>query len=146
MNADIASRLGALFAEQPLGVLSTHGDRPHASLVAVAAAADLRRIFFATPRTTLKYANLKHNPVAALLVHDAGGRPDDLQRAVAVTVGGRVVEVAPGDAEAFDTVYLGRHPLLSDFVSAPTTARMAIDVADYRLVRHFQDVTIYRVT
>ena len=146
MNADIVSRLRLLFAEQPLGVLSTHRGAPHASLVAVAAADDLRRIFFATPRTTLKYANLKGDSTAALLVHDAGGRPDDLQRAVAVTAGGRVAEVDGAGAAAFDTVYLGRHPALAPFVAAPTTARMALDVTEYRLVRHFQEVTVYRVT
>jgi hypothetical protein len=146
MTAEIHQRLVGLLAEQPLGVLCTRGTRLHASLIAIAASDDLRQILFATPRTTEKFANLAADPDAAFLVHNARGTPDDFQRAMAVTIVGRAREIDPGGAAAFDEVYLARHPALAEFVAVPTTARMTLAVEVYRVVNHFQNVMIYRVS
>ena len=145
MTADIHQRIAALLASQPLAVLCTRGQRVHASLVAIASAEDLRRIFFATPRTTEKYTNLVADPDAALLVHNASGTPEDFQNAMAVTIVGKTQEVGPEAAAYFDDIYLARHPALADFVTAAGTARMALSVEVYRLVRQFQQVTLYRI-
>jgi len=46
-----------LFTSQKLAVLSTqHQGQPHASLIAFAASDDLKELFFATRRATLKFA------------------------------------------------------------------------------------------
>ena len=145
MTTDIHRCIARLLAAQPMAVLCTRGARLHASLIAIASADDLRRILFATPRTTEKYTNLNADPDATLLVHNAGGAPDDLQRAMAVTVVGRAREIDAGAVTDFDGIYLARHPALTEFVAAPTTARMVLTVETYRLVRHFQEVMIYRV-
>lgn len=145
MTADIHQRIAGLLASQPLAVLCTRGQRVHASLVAIAPTDDLRRIFFATPRTTEKYTNLVADPDAALLVHNASGAPQDFQEAMAVTVVGKAYEVGPETAAHFDEIYLARHPALADFIGAAATARMALRVETYRLVRQFQHVTLYRI-
>jgi hypothetical protein len=146
MTAEIHRLLARLLAEQRLAVLCTRGTRLHASLVAIAATEDLRRIFFATPRETEKFTNLIADPDAVLLVHDADGTPDDFQRAMAVTIVGQAREVEKEETADFTRIYLSRHPSLAEFVAASSTARMTFAVEAYRVVRHFQDVTIYRVS
>ncbi|MFO7640281.1 MAG: pyridoxamine 5'-phosphate oxidase family protein [Candidatus Competibacteraceae bacterium] len=146
MTADIHQHVAGLLAAQPLAVLCTRGQRVHASLIAIAPADDLRHIFFATPRTTEKFTNLAADPDAALLVHNADGGPDDFQQAMAVTIAGSARETGAGEIASFDRIFLARHPTLAPFLAAPSTARMTFTVEAYRLVRHFQQVTVYRVT
>jgi hypothetical protein len=145
MTAEIHQHNLGLLLSQPLAVLCTRGRRLHASLLAVAPTDDLRRIFFATPRTTEKFANLTADPDAALLVHNATGSADDFNNAMAVTITGRAEEIGPERAAYFDGIYLARHPALADFIAAATTARMVFSVETYRLVRQFQQVTLYRI-
>ena len=145
MTEDIHRRIAGLLASQSLAVLCTRGRRLHASLLAIAPTGDLQRIFFATPRTTRKYTHLAADPEAALLVHNAAGSADDFNNAMAVTVTGSAGEIGPEAAAYFDEIFLGRHPALADFVGAAATARMVFSVETYRLVRQFQQVTVYRV-
>jgi len=57
--------LEGLFAGQRLAVLATQGEgQPYGSLVAFSAAPDLRRLVFATARSTRKYVNLRADPRA----------------------------------------------------------------------------------
>lgn len=139
-------RLGELVNEQRLAVLATQGDTgPYASLVAVSASRDLKTYYFTTPRTTRKFANLMANSAAALLLENAANRPADDQDAMAVTITGTAEEVPPAEADDFDAVFLVRHPHLEPFLRLETTARMRIRAEAFNLVRHFQEVTTYRV-
>jgi nitroimidazol reductase NimA-like FMN-containing flavoprotein (pyridoxamine 5'-phosphate oxidase superfamily) len=53
-------------------VLSTQQQgQPYASLVAFVACDDLRHIYFVTPKTTRKFANLTANPSAAFIVNNS---------------------------------------------------------------------------
>ena len=57
--AQLKQALNRLLSTQKLAVLSTFGnEQPYASLIAFAAADDLKHIIFATTRATRKYANL----------------------------------------------------------------------------------------
>jgi len=138
--------LGELIAEQRLAVLASHarGD-PYASLIAFAVDTDLETFLFTTPRTTRKFANVSRDPRAALLIDNRRNTVADFQHAAAVTVRGRVAEVEPDRTAWFDRLYLSRHPALTDFVGAPTTARMVLRAETFYLVRHFQSVTEYHV-
>jgi hypothetical protein len=144
MGDGIQRQVAGLLETQSLAVLCTRGDRLHASLVAIAAGRDLRTVLFATDRHTEKFTNLAAHPEAALLVHNARGAPEDFQQAMALTIQGRTREAEPGDREGFDRVFLGRHPALADFLGAPNTARMVMEVDTYRLVRRFAQVQILR--
>lgn len=145
VTADTRRSIAGLLDSQPLAVLCTRGRRLHASLLAIAPTDDLRRIFFATPRTTEKFTNLAADPDAALLVHNAVGSPEDFNSAMALTITGKAREIEPEAEAHFDEIYLARHPALAEFVGTATTARMVISVETYRLVRRFQQVTLYRI-
>ena len=130
-----------LFAEQRLGVLSTQqGGQPYASLVAVAGSRDLRAIYFATPRSTRKFAYLSDNPRVAMLINSSANEAADIRKAMAVTALGAALALEGADRRRAVPVYLQRHPHMADFISAPTTALVQIEVARYILVRRFQNV------
>ncbi|MFA5205835.1 MAG: pyridoxamine 5'-phosphate oxidase family protein [Lentisphaeria bacterium] len=138
----LQEHLRQLFRTQQLGVLaSQNAGQPHASLVAFAAAADLQRLVFATPRATRKYANLKADPRVALLVDNRANRDADLHKAMAVTAYGRVLELSGAERDTHLELYLGKHPHLLEFVTAPSCALMAIVVQTYSVVDRFQRVT-----
>ena len=79
-------QLQDLFASQYLAVLSTHGDgQPYASLVAFVASNDLKALYFATARSTRKFANLTAHPPVAMLIDSRTNRAADFHEAAAAT-------------------------------------------------------------
>lgn len=141
---DLHQLLVDLFAQEALAVLATsENDRPHASLVAVAARDDLKQVVFATPRATRKYTNLQANPNASLLVDDTTGSPSDFHNAMAVTIQGTAAEPTGAERPAAARLLTDRHPHLQGFVEADSCAVMVMDVEEYRIVRQFQNVVIY---
>ncbi len=131
-----------LFDAQKLGVLSTQGQgQPYASLIAFAAGADLAHLYFATTRATRKFDNLTRHPQAAMLVDNRSNSAADFRQAMAVTAVGLVSEVAVSEKEAALELYLAKNPQLEEFVSAPTSAFLALLVERYFLVTSFQNVS-----
>lgn len=133
--------LRSLFAAQRLAVLSTQQDgRPYASLVGFWTSSDLRRLAFATTRTTRKFANLLADPWVALLIDSRDNRESDFHHAVAVTVTGAAREATGTERDELAVAYLAKHPALKGFVESPTCAMVVLDVETYYLVQRFQDV------
>ncbi|MBD3292832.1 MAG: pyridoxamine 5'-phosphate oxidase family protein [Armatimonadia bacterium] len=134
--------LRELLATERLGVLSTHhAGAPYASLVAFVASEDLRRILFATPRATRKFANIEADPRVAMLIDNARHLPVDFEHAAGATATGEAVELRGEErAEAADR-FGEAHPYLREFVASPSTALMCIEVDSYYVVRRFQHVT-----
>lgn len=142
----LKSALSALFAEQYFAVLATRcGDDIHTTLVAFAAADDLKTLFVCTPRATRKYSNLKQHPSVSLMVHNSSNLATDIRQAIAVTVSGVADEVAASHLESARSVYLSKQPHMADFATAPNTAMIRIRVDRYDVVAHFQDVTILEI-
>lgn len=140
-EAKTAAVLRELFASQRLAVLSTqHGGRPYGSLVAFDADDDLRRLVFATTRTTRKFANLVADPHVALVIDSRDNREDDFHEAVAVTATGRSREALGSERDQLAARYLGKHPALRGFVESPTCAVVVVAVDTYYLVSRFQNV------
>lgn len=136
----IRKRIKALFASQKLAALSTQGDgQPYASLVAFYATDDLKHIYFATPRTTRKFANLKAHNRVAVMINNSSNRPSDFQRAIAVTAVGSAEELVGADKKQILKGYLAKHPHLEDFVRSPTCALVRISVKTYYMVKNFQN-------
>jgi nitroimidazol reductase NimA-like FMN-containing flavoprotein (pyridoxamine 5'-phosphate oxidase superfamily) len=136
----------ALLSEQGLAVLATDGDsHPHTSLVALAAARDLRTVVFATPVYTRKYDNLLRNPRVALLVDNRRNLEQDFKDALALTVKGRAVELSASRRRRLASLYLDRHPYLEEFVSSPTCRLFAVEVESYSLVSSFQNVQEWKI-
>ncbi|MCG6908956.1 MAG: pyridoxamine 5'-phosphate oxidase family protein [Deltaproteobacteria bacterium] len=135
-------QLTALFASQHLATLSTqHGGQPYASLVAFHAAEDLKRLFFVTPKTTRKFANLTANNRVAMLIDNSNNQAADFHEAVAVTAVGIAGEIVGIDKETTLKQYLAKHPHLEEFARAPTCALVGVSVRSYYLVRKFQNVS-----
>jgi nitroimidazol reductase NimA-like FMN-containing flavoprotein (pyridoxamine 5'-phosphate oxidase superfamily) len=133
--------LRKLLNSQPLAVLSTQKrGQPYASLVAFASSNDLKFLFFATTRSTRKYANLKGDSRVALLVDNRSNKASDFRCAMAATATGTAAEVNPGAREHVLDLYLAKHPHLKDFVHSPTCALCEIKVQTYFVVTRFQNV------
>ncbi len=143
---DIQNHIRDLFASQNLAVLATHShEQPYASLVAFVATEDLKHIYFATAKTTRKFANLTANARVALLINSSTNRVADFHEAIAVTAVGRAQEVSDADRDRLLALYLAKHPYLVDFARSPTCALVRVTVKSYYLVRNFQNVLEFHI-
>ena len=138
----VLESIRALVHDEPFAVLCTQaGGRPYGSLVVFAFSADLRHFLFATPVATRKYRLLSDCPHVALLVAIRSSFPGDTMKVSAVTVTGQAGQVEPGaDFERWAGLLTARHPDLSSFVKAPSTALSRVDVVRYLHVTRFQEV------
>ncbi len=138
----VKKRIHELLTTQKLGALATTGPNgPNASLVAFAADRESRFLLFATARTTRKYGALSGEKRAAMLTDNGQNLEEDFHRAMAVTVTGRVEELAGAPREAAVELYLAKHPYLEAFVLSDTCAMMRITAEICRLVENFQKVS-----
>ena len=141
-NADqIKKDLRKLFHHQRLGVLSTLSNgHPYTSLVAFTASNDLNWLYFATTRSTRKYANLSGDPRVSMLIDNRSNKASDFKTAIAVTATGKAEEVKFDNRETIKAEYLSKHPYLKEFVETPTCAIIRLKVNTYFMVTHFQNV------
>ena len=135
-------RLVELFNSQKLASLSTQKDgQPYASLVAFYAADELKHLYFVTPKTTRKFANLSADGRVAVMVNNSTNTDSDFHEAISVTAVGTASEVSGLEKEGVLSHYLAKHPYLEDFARAKTCALVGVRVASYFVVRNFQIVT-----
>ena len=143
-EAAVRDKVSRLLGSQSLGVLSTQGEQgPYSSLVAFTNSADLRHIYFATSRTTRKFANLARVPRIAMLIDSRANQSLDFHSAQAVTVIGDAAPLGRQAADRLRADYIDRHPYLKDFVNASSCALVEIQAARYILVERFQNVVEY---
>ena len=141
-NEQFRKRVAELFRSQNLATLSTqHAGQPYASLVAFVASDDLDQIYFATPTTTRKYANLLADSRVAMLINSSMNQTSDFHRAISVTAVGKAKDVTGKDKKRILSQYLAKHPHLEDFVRSPTCALVRVSVESYYMVKNFQNVT-----
>lgn len=145
-DVEIQPLLQELFRSQRYAVMATsEHEQAFTSLMAFAAAEDLRQLVVLTERATRKFANLKVNSRVALLIDDRENKSSDTQDSVAVTAIGEAEEV---DAEAgalLRDLYLARHPYLAEFAASPSCAIVRVKVNSYLLVSRFQKVLEWRI-
>ena len=138
---NIKRDLRKLLRSQPLAVLATQNQgQPYASLIAFASSDDLKSFYFATTRSTRKYANLSGDSRVAVLVDNRSNKASDFRWAMAATVTGTAAEVTLRERESALERYLAKHPHLSDFVHSPTCALCKIRVQTFFVVTRFQSV------
>lgn len=143
---EMQGTINALLESQQLAVLSTQRNgQPYSSLMAFAYSADLKNIIVATGKSTRKHQNIVHDSRVSLLVDNRSNSEADFHAAMALTVVGKAELVENAEQSEYWQLYLGRHPYLSKFLSAPTTALFKIKVYHYLLVSRFQNVMEYRV-
>jgi nitroimidazol reductase NimA-like FMN-containing flavoprotein (pyridoxamine 5'-phosphate oxidase superfamily) len=146
-EASIRRRIGDLFTQQRLAVLATQNQgEPYANLVAFWASTDLRHLYFITPRSTRKFANLSADGRVSLLITDSLNRESDFHDALAVTAVGAAAEVTGPDKDRVLVSYLAKHPYLEDFARAPTCALIKVNTRTYILVSRFQNVMELHIT
>ena len=132
---------------QHLAVLATaNGTAPYASLVAIAITQELRQLYFATPRTTRKAANLAGNQKVSLLLDNRSNQLTDFSRAAAATLTGHAVELQGDERDRRLSFFLARHPHLSGFTSSPGTVLYEVTITRISLVTRFQQVIDYHLT
>lgn len=130
-----------LLQTQSLGVLATSADgHPYTTLVGFAAGDSLAEIYFATHRSTRKFANLSHDERTTLLIDNRSNQPEDFRDAAALTAFGTANEVPAEKQAALQQVFLAKHPMLKEFVLSPGCALCRISVQRYSLVQRFQNV------
>ena len=141
-DVSIPERIRRLLSEQPYAVLCTQSQsQPYGSLVAFAASGDLASIVFCTPVTTRKYRLLTDCNHVALLIDSRSTSPGDMMRIEAATATGHARAVAAG--EEFDRwarLLTARHPHLSEFVKAESSALFCVEIVRYFHVHRFQEV------
>ncbi|MHB0999201.1 MAG: pyridoxamine 5'-phosphate oxidase family protein [Armatimonadota bacterium] len=136
-NIEIKSIIDRLLSSQMLAVLATcSDDHPYTSLVAFTASSDLKKIYFATFRSTRKFVNLIHNARISMLIDNRSNQQSDFLEGIAVTVIGSVNETAKDEAAE---LFLQKHPDLKDFIDSSDTALMEVRVERYLLVSKFQN-------
>jgi len=143
---DIQKQIRELFSSQSLAVLATHSEeQPYASLVAFVATDDLKHIYFVTPKTTRKFANLAADGRVALLINNSTNNSTDFHLAIAVTAVGDADEISGADRDRQLPPYLAKHPYLEEFAKSPTCALVRVTVRSYYLVKNFQNVLEYHL-
>ena len=137
----IGSLLRELLSAQKLAVLSTHqSGQPYANLVAFVCSEDLKSLYFATVRSTRKFANILEDSRVALLVSSSTNAESDFNEAMAATVVGSAVEVLGEKRRSALITYLAKHPYLEAFVRSPGCALVKVSVRSYILVKNFQQI------
>ena len=132
--------LVSLFGSQKLSVLSTYSKgQPYASLVAFAATQDLKNFFFATGRTTRKFANVLENPRIAMLVDNRSNRESDFEEACAATILGQAGELSGQGKKNRLKLYLEKHPYLEEFATSAQSAIIEVRVQSIVLVERFEE-------
>ncbi len=133
--------LKKLLHSQPLAVLATQNrGQPYASLIAFASCDDLESLYFATTRSTRKYANLSSDSRVAVLVDNRSNKASDFRWAMAATATGKAKEVNARKRKKALELYLDKHPHLREFVHSPTCALCEIRVQTFFVVTRFQSV------
>jgi general stress protein 26 len=140
-TSELREKISSVFTSQSLAVLATQKDgRTYANLVAFAATEDLRILLFTTSRSTRKFSHILDSPQVALLIDNRTNSIGDFRDAVAVTALGKATVVIGAEKEHLSSVYLAKHPHLTDFIRTPNQALLKVEVSKYILVSHFQRV------
>lgn len=130
-----------LLNSQGLGVLATSASgHPYTTLVGFTAGEGWREIYFATHRSTRKFSNLQEDKRVSLLIDNRSNSAEDFRHAAALSATGTAQEIPREDQEQWNKTFLKKHPMLKDFVNAPSCALFRISVQRYSLVQRFQDV------
>jgi heme iron utilization protein len=141
----IPGRLQVLNVTEAFAVLATNDNgQPYTSLVSYALTPDMRKVVFATPKKTSKYKNILSSSRVALLIDNRSQKANKLLATEAVTVMGTAKLIRKGKAwDVLAEILLAKHPDLGEFLYAPTTALIGVDILQCIHVGHFQTISIW---
>ncbi len=134
-----------LCEDQPFAVLATQGKGiTNASLISFANRNDLKYIVFATPINTGKFDLIAGDENVAILVDDRSQQQDSINQISALTITGKArILHDENEISEWAGLLTKKHPNLTAFVKAPTTAVVLVEVVRYLYVSKFQEVWEY---
>ena len=143
-KVDVSERLGRLARKRRFAALATlSADGPHLSLVAFAIVPDLGELVFATPRNTGKFRNIAADGRVSILLDGSGMGSKSVMGTEAISLDGRARVVRRGKRrDALAELLLAVHPELAEFLAAPTTALIVVEVSRSVHVEDFQRVSV----
>lgn len=146
-DVNVQERLRFLNRKQRHAVLATDaGGHPYTSLVAFALSDDATGIIFATPRKTGKYHNMLRNRHVSLMIDTRSNTAKGYMRSEALTILGTASPVRKGKKrDELCKVFTKKHPELTAFVNAPSTALVCIAIKKALHTGRFQTVTEWEV-
>ena len=137
-------KLESLLQSQRFAVLATQGEiEPYQNLIAFINTKDLKQIIFATSKNTKKYDNIIKNSKISILIDNLGNKPDDIKKAVVVTVVG-IADELKHNLDLYKNLFLKKHPYLADFINLPDTILINLKVENYLLVDHFENFKVIK--
>jgi general stress protein 26 len=137
-------KLESLLQSQRFAVLASQGEiEPYQNLIAFINTKDLKQIIFATSKNTKKYDNIIKNSKISILIDNRGNKPDDIKKAVVVTVVGIANELKH-NLDLYKNLFLKKHPYLADFINLPDTVLINLKVEKYLLVDHFENFKVIK--
>ena len=140
--SELLQQLVKLFKSQRFCVLATQYEgQPYSNLVAFAEADDLKNLIFITSRNTRKYKNAISNNKVAVMIDSRTNGISDFSSVIAVTAIGTVEEPTETERCRLASIYISRHPNLTEFANGPEQAVMKIKVNDY-IVARFDSVQV----
>lgn len=146
-GADVPRRLGEIDGLVAHAVLATASEgRPHASLVSFALLPGGTGAVFATPRTTRKYRNILGNSRVSLLMDTRVQTGGSYTETEVLTLEGEAAPVRRTSRRWRElmALILRKHPALTAFINAPTTALVFVEAERCVHVGGFQEVTEWR--
>ena len=134
----------SVFSSQAAMVLASEKDhQPYTNLVAFSYSADLKHLYFATPRETTKYGNIMQNPNISMLIDARKNDSLSFGEGTAVTVVGKATELLGMEREKRLTAHAERLPGLGEFLGSPSIALFEIEVRTYVVARGLTDISVF---
>ncbi|HPN83979.1 MAG TPA: pyridoxamine 5'-phosphate oxidase family protein [Victivallales bacterium] len=134
-------KIKSILAGQKFGVLATSdGRKPYQNIIAFAETADLKGVFFATPKQTSKYRNLKKNSNLSIFVDDRKNDERDIGNATGIAILGKSFEQKGIGRRKALARYLKKHPSLKEFAESPSNSIFLAKIEKIVAVNRFQNV------
>lgn len=128
-------------------VLATQsGGQPHTSLVAYTPLDGIRRLVFATYRSTRKFKSLLESRYVALFIGGQAANSYEVSGRTFVTAHGIASVVSPDEKSRLSHEHKMRHPDLKIPLSSPEAALVSVDVTAYQLVDDIENVRWFDLT
>lgn len=146
-DINVKERLRVLNKTQRHAVLATEADgRPYTSLVAFVLTPDMQGALLGTPRNSTKYRNILSNRHVSLMIDSRSNSARGYMNSEAVTVLGTAAVLRKGrKREELASLFIKKHPQLSGFIKASTTALIFISFQKVIHAGQFQTVTAWEV-
>lgn len=139
---ELENDIRKLLESQAFAVLATQGEKLIVtSLITFESSFDLKNIVFATPRNTEKFNLIDRDENISILVDDRSIHLDSINEISALTIIGKA-RILSNEKEILEwgSQLTKKHPNLTSFVKAPSSAVILVEVVRYQYVKKFQEV------